>query len=526
MIAYKPAGMRGFMVTLSMRSVPDVILGAVVDLGETLEVTDLRGHLQLRENPALVTNLAAFGRHELLTRRARSEEKKSSHSKQAEHHRKRTIAIAGMVLDVEEQEKAAWEGWCSGCFARALHHKVRGRRTATYLCSECGAPTLPCAVVTCSDAALRGFSAVNRPQYCAAHKHQIPSFEKMSQRIPSLDEYVEWLKFEKVNAGRVTKVVGVGALAAASIGPQAFATAPAIGGAIGANAGTLGLASANLSGAAATNFGLAWLGGGAIAANGAGMAGGAVVVGATGAALGGTLGAVATSAYVRADKSFRIDKLRDGVGPAVIVASGFLTEGSSDWGTWQRLIDERYPESPVYRLHWGTRELKAFGVMAGVGGGKVAAKQVIGKFAGKASKKAAGLGPLAGLLVAIDLATNPWSVARNRATMTGVALADLIARCDGGPFVLIGHSLGGRVMVTAAQALATKDGEPRITDMHLLAAAVGTNGDWRLLHEATSGTVWNYFSKRDAVLSKVFRAAELGRRAIGHQGIRVCPRFG
>jgi pimeloyl-ACP methyl ester carboxylesterase len=103
--------------------------------------------------------------------------------------------------------------------------------------------------------------------------------------------------------------------------------------------------------------------------------------------------------------------------------------------------------------------------------------------------------------------------------MTGAVLADLIARCDDAPFVLIGHSLGGRVMVTAAQALATKTGEPRIAEMHLLGTALATNADWRSLHDAVAGTVWNYHSKRDAVLSKVFRTVELGRRAIGEVGV-------
>jgi hypothetical protein len=518
-IEYAPRGVRGFVVTVAMGGAPPFMLEGAVDEVGSLTVVGTTGYDGFASNAALVTNLAAYGRHELLARRARAKERKASHSKQGDRHRLETLAIAAMEMDVKAG--AEWVGWCSGCFARSSHRKVRarGKRTPGYLCSACGSPTVRCAVPTCPDMAVRGQRGVDRPRWCAAHRHDIPSFTKMSEQLACLEDYEEWLRFERVNAGRVTKIVSVAALAAACIGPQAFAAAPAIGGAIGANAGALGLSAANLSGAAATNFGLAWLGGGAVAAGGAGMAGGALVVGATGAALGGTLGAAATSAYVSADKSFRIEKLRDGSGPAVLVASGFLTEAADAWGPWQRLIDARYPESPVYRVHWGAKELKAFAVLAGVGGGKLAAKQVVGRFAARASKKAAGLGPLAGVLMAIDVATNPWSVARSRAAMTGAVLADLIARCDDAPFVLIGHSLGGRVMVTAAQALATKRGEPRIAEMHLLAAAVATSGDWRSLHESVAGTTWNYYSKRDAVLSRVFRTVELGRRAIGEVGI-------
>ena len=76
---------------------------------------------------------------------------------------------------------------------------------------------------------------------------------------------------------------------------------------------------------------------------------------------------------MRSDKSFRIQKLRDGEGPAVLLASGFLTEGDTGWGSWRRIIDQRYPGSPVYRVHWGSKELKNLGSLAAVGVGKAAA---------------------------------------------------------------------------------------------------------------------------------------------------------
>ena len=103
--------------------------------------------------------------------------------------------------------------------------------------------------------------------------------------------------------------------------------------------------------------------------------------------------------------------------------------------------------------------------------------------------------------------------------MTGTVLADLIARTNEGPYVLIGHSLGARVMVHAAQSLGSTDtGAPRIEAMHLLGAAVGTKGDWRTLNEAVSGTVWNYYSGRDQVLKTLYAVAELGQKAAGLVG--------
>jgi len=122
------------------------------------------------------------------------------------------------------------------------------------------------------------------------------------------------------------------------------------------------------------------------------------------------------------------------------------------------------------------------------------------------------------MFAAADLAANPWSVAHARAGMTGAALADLIKRTDQN-YVLIGHSLGARVAVTAAQALGTnRDEPPRIEAMHLLGAAVDDGGDWHTLNTAVSDTIWNYWSRNDKVLGIAYRAARAGGVAVGHAG--------
>lgn len=71
--------------------------------------------------------------------------------------------------------------------------------------------------------------------------------------------------------------LGVAALTSGA----AVIAAPAIGGALGTWVG-------GYTGIAATNFGLALLGGGSLAAGGYGMAGGVLVIAAAGAGLGGT----------------------------------------------------------------------------------------------------------------------------------------------------------------------------------------------------------------------------------------------
>ena len=228
------------------------------------------------------------------------------------------------------------------------------------------------------------------------------------------------------------------------------------------------------------------------------MAGGTAVVTATGTALGGALGATTVAAYAGADKSFRIELVRPGSGTPVLFAQGFLTEEQSGWESWQPLIEARFPEGPVYQVHWGAKELKDLGLLVTSGAMKVAVQKVLVDRAKKGSKAFGSHPGLRAVFMAGDLAANPWTVAKTRAGMTGAVLADLIARTNQGPFVLVGHSLGARVMVSAAQALGTLP-EPRIDSMHLLGAAVGRCAHWRTLDKAVARRLRNYHSSRDQV---------------------------
>ena len=129
------------------------------------------------------------------------------------------------------------------------------------------------------------------------------------------------------------------------------------------------------------------------------MAGGIGVVTVAGAALGGSMGAGVTSSYVSSDKSFKIEQLREGVGSPVLVANGFLTEGTSGWAEWRDLIDRRYPDAPVYRVYWGAKELKDLGGLLALGAGKQGMVQAAKVVARRSSK----LAKLPGLSLVLSL---------------------------------------------------------------------------------------------------------------------------
>jgi hypothetical protein len=516
----------------------------VSDQGATLsligEFTDLEPSVELggvlEHNPALRSNMWAFAKSWFVARTMSNADALSfsdpelqkaalkeadairrAAQKRADEYKKTAQWIADVadevsVLDVEH-------GWCSSCFFANEHRKSNrpAGQVPVYVCQGCGTPTLPCVAGSCSNMAVRDRGAIRIPQFCAEHRHAIPGFEKAQGPMGELHDYEEFLQYEKPNLDMASKIVVGSVVALGAAIPLAFLAAPAIGGAIG-SLGVFG----GLTGAAATSHGLALLGGGSLAAGGLGMAGGTTVVTAVGAAVGGALGASVSNAYLREDKSFRIELLRPGRGGVpVLVANGFLTEGKGEkWGGWKVIVNESYPDSPVYRVFWGAKEIRDIGVFG---------TDFMTKTGGlAAAKAAAGLGTKAGArflenvvgpaIMAADLAKNPWHVAKNRADKTGVVVGDLLARTEAKSYVLIGHSLGARVMVVAAETLGTKPGGPRIQAAHLLGAAIGARSNWDALTSAIDDMVYCYHSSNDSVLKFIYKAAQAGETAAGFAG--------
>lgn len=481
------------------------LIGSSTDREPTFEKAGLGN------NRALVNSAWAFAmdRHAAVDLPDQQQQKNAE--KRAEKHRKIVEWLADVSDNLTDEKTNAW---CSACFGQ--HDHVKAKRPLgqlpVYLCTDCGSTTLPCAGPFCKNMAVRDKGAVSVQRYCAEHRHETPGFAKADTKMGALNDYEEFLKYDKPNLARAVKIVSFTGVGLAAAAPLALMAAPAIGGAVGAIAG-------GFSGAAATSYGLALLGGGAIAAGGLGMAGGTAVVTALGTALGGVLGSTIANAYVREDKSFHIEMLQGGPGIPVVVCNGFLSETGRGWGEWRELIVKRYPDSPVYRVHWGAKELKNLAVLGGGAVGAIVGVAAVREAAAKAARVAAkNLGPLAPAMIAADLAKNPWHVAKNRAEKTGAILADLIARTNEESYVLVGHSLGARAMVIAAQTLGTKPDGPRLEAVHLLGAAIGARSDWHTLTTAVDEAVYNYHSTNDSVLKNVYPVVEVGQAAAGRTG--------
>jgi pimeloyl-ACP methyl ester carboxylesterase len=408
--------------------------------------------------------------------------------------------------------------WCSWCLRKTTHVLVESNtlRRNVYRCqgSGCGQKTLECRYCT---EMTRGGDKWD-DECCAVHDGTIADFERLSLKLDDLTEWREITKRTKWNMSRTGKIaagVGVVALVGTGVG---LAAAPAIGGAIGS-------AGASLSGAAATSSGLATLGGGSIAAGGLGVAGGTAVVSLGFGALGGVGGGLLVNKYAGDIQGFDIKARNEGKGPEVIVINGFLSSDGPQMKDWRPALRANFLEHPWRVVRWETRRNRDLGKMVAKGAGSAALRGALKEAAKRATKEAGKkLNPASWLMTALGIAGNDWHVAVRKAQMTGDLLADLILRTDGRKrYVLVGHSLGARVIYFTMRALARHGTtRPRIKEVHLLGGATDSSKKaWNGLEDTVSGRIYNYYSKNDLILKHLYQTAQLfNNTPIGRQPIR------
>ncbi len=99
------------------------------------------------------------------------------------------------------------------------------------------------------------------------------------------------------------------------------------------------------------------------------------------------------------------------------------------------------PRRPSIKCTGARKNSKDLTALLASNGTKAAVRAIVVQ-ADKRGNTAHGLPGIGWVLGAHGVATNPWTVAKTRAGMTGAALAALIARTTEGPYVLMGHSLG------------------------------------------------------------------------------------
>ena len=229
--------------------------------------------------------------------------------------------------------------YCSWCFEKTtftiVQHNNLGRDL--YKCDNCGRYVSQCMAFGCDNYACNGEFPLKDNQgkyvlkngkklmlkayheFCGEHRGVVPNFETIKDRIFKPSDYKKIYKLSKTNYTAKLKIaLTVLATAIVTAGTFWFA-GPAIGAFVGSLMG--------LSGAAAVSAGLAFLGGGSLAAGGFGMFGGMVVITVCGAATGGVVGGLIGSAYFGQIDGFDILKKEDS---AWVVLHNVVTQLTKD----------------------------------------------------------------------------------------------------------------------------------------------------------------------------------------------------
>jgi hypothetical protein len=424
--------------------------------------------------------------------------------------------------------------WCSWCHKKTVH-RLDKRNYLTRnenKCYSCGNYTVQCRY--CKNMAMLKpaspkndgfFSSIKENwacELCAEHDGTIADFEKLNKKLNDLIEYETIFEKARWNLAKGGKIAGGIIAGAAVFCPVAYLAAPGVASALGAfgllGAASTGTAISTLSGAALTSASLAAIGPG-------GMAGGIAFVSAVGAALGGTQGAVVSNNYFGAIKDFKITKIKNGSGPALIFINGFLSQKHQDASDWINAVSEKYPNNPYYYINWESSSLYKMGSLIGKGVGGAAFKKFITELMKRGSKSfAKKLNPLSWAQTVSNLFGNPWHTSMVKASMTGIVLADLIARTNNpNGFILMGHSLGSRVIYYLLCALSTKN-VSKINDVFLLGGAVDrkdSNG-WNNAIKSVKGKIVNCYSHKDSTLKFLYQGANaLSSSPIGLGDIEV-----
>lgn len=203
--------------------------------------------------------------------------------------------------------------------------------------------------------------------------------------------------------------------------------------------------------------------------------------------------------YLDKDK-FDIYKIKDGEGPAILFINGFLSANNPDEEKWLLGIENKYPKNPCYIIKWDSGSLeKIFSYVL-----KLA--NISYKSSGI---KSSAITTMSGAIISMPTA---WCKALVMARLAGTRLAYIIQRTKTNfGYILMGHSLGCRVIYHSLATLITDKRQNYIKQAYLFGGAVDrTNtSDWSDLSSQVNGNIYNFYSKNDDVLNIIYHFGSL-----------------
>lgn len=209
---------------------------------------------------------------------------------------------------------------------------------------------------------------------------------------------------------------------------------------------------------------------------------------------------------------FNIIKKRNGNLPAIITIDGFLNQDKDDIKEWETTIKKKYPNNTWYHLNWQSENSKQLlrRTLERLGISLIPNPIAI-----------LNITKLPRILIGLSGITKTWKNALRNSEKTGKLLSDVLFNCEIDEFILIGHSLGGRVIFNCLNNLKLNN-KKIIQDVHLLGGAVSNNMvNWSLAEKAVKNKIYNYYSKKDSVLQIAYKLGTLDNNPIGRDIINT-----
>jgi hypothetical protein len=211
---------------------------------------------------------------------------------------------------------------------------------------------------------------------------------------------------------------------------------------------------------------------------------------------------------------FKITKHKDGNYPAIITISGFRTEGLDNRKDWNDSIMGNFPDREWFHLEWNSNRFpfdkKLMTNMPEINELEEKKK----KFANYIKTSVLYFAPYGKVIYL--LLNNYWHVAVRNSRQTGIYLADVLSACEKKDFILVGHSLGARVIYNCLEHLDEKKLNTNIVEVHFLGGAVSNNkNQWLSVSHKVKNNIYNYFSDNDKVLKIFYRIGMLTMSPIG-----------
>lgn len=207
---------------------------------------------------------------------------------------------------------------------------------------------------------------------------------------------------------------------------------------------------------------------------------------------------------------FNLIKKKDGINPAIITIDGFLNEGVDNVLEWEIALKEKYPLNAWYHLNWQSENFKKL------------LRRTLGVFA--------KLIPISFIPTAFLISipqigwgiggvVQTWLMALKKSEQAGKLLSKELMKFENNDFILIGHSLGSRVIYNCLDNLRMSEMKI-IYDIHLLGGAVSNNLEiWLRAENAVKNNIYNYYSYQDKVLQIAYKLGTFDNNPIGRTEI-------